>query len=119
MGSRMDRSAGAGRVPGCTDVVMRARSIAVLVCAVGGLTVYALVNFLPAFPKSIAEWLALLFLGVPLLIGTELLGDRVFGSRILTRRSSVARVTIALITFILFLVIFIPLYTAISRLIDS
>jgi hypothetical protein len=98
---------------------MRARSIAVLVCAVGCLTVYALVNFLPAFPKSAAGWLALLFLGVPLLIGTEFLGDRVLGSRTLAQRSSVARVTIALITFIFFLVVLIPLFAVVSRLIDS
>lgn len=98
---------------------MGARSTAVLACAVGCLTVYALVSFLPAFLKSIAGWPALLFLGVPLLIGTELLGDRVLGSRTLMRRSSVARVTIALITFILFLVVLIPLFAVVSGLINS
>lgn len=110
-------ASGSSANPRITPVGLR--SIAFIASAVGGLVVYGLASYFPAFPKSVVGWAALAFLGIPLLLGAEWLGDRFLGSKLLARCSSVTRVAIAIAALLAFLIGFVPIFTFVSSLIRS
>lgn len=84
---------------------------AVLVCC-------ALFVYYPAFPRSIAGWLGLFFVGVPLLFLFEWLGEKTLGSAFFNRLSSIARIVLGVPVFILLMVVVVWLTSNATALIN-
>ena len=98
---------------------MTLRSLALIV-GIGGLAVvYALVNFYPAFPKSMLGWLAVFLVGMPFLIGLEFVGDLIFGAKHWTKCSAPTRVSLGVVIVVILLIATAPIIMFIAGLINS
>ncbi len=65
------------------------------------LVCYALFVYYPAFPKSIWGWVALIFVGIPLLFFFEWLGNATLGSKFFTRLPSGMRIALGVPVFVI------------------
>ncbi|MBI3100200.1 MAG: hypothetical protein HYY98_01375 [Burkholderiales bacterium] len=69
------------------------------------LVCFALFVYYPAFPKSVAGWLGLLFIGVPLIFFFEWLGNITLGVSFFNRLPSAGRVALGVPIVILVMVV--------------
>ena len=95
------------------------RALALGVGLLGFLALYVLLQFYPAFPKSVAGWFAMFFVGAPFLFALEWAGELIFGSRALDRRSSGARVALGVLLVLVMIAVAFPAVIFVSKLINS
>lgn len=85
---------------------------------VAALMCYSLFVYYPAFPRSIVGWLALLFVGAPLLFLFEWLGEKTLGSEFFNRLSGVTRIAIGVPVFVFLMVVVLWLASNAASLIN-
>jgi hypothetical protein len=95
------------------------RVAALIIGGIGLSGLYVLVYFYPAFPKSIAGWLAVFFLAFPFLAALEWVGGVVFGPKSLANLPSPIRISAGVLMLLALLAATLPLYAVISGLINS
>lgn len=80
---------------------------------------WALFMFFPAAPSSLAGWIALVFVGLPLLFAGELMGTWVFNRPFLSKWPTVARLCYGVVALLALLAILTPALIFTQRLIAS
>jgi len=80
---------------------------------------WALFMFLPVIPSSLAGWLALVFVGLPLLFGGELLGTWVLDRPFLKKWPTVARLLYGVVAVLALVAVLLPAFIFTQRLIAS
>ena len=90
---------------------LRVRNVSTIICILGALICWALLIFFPAVPRTTAGWLALVFVGIPLLIGAEVLGDWLFDRPFLKQWSPSARIAYGVVILLATIVVLLPALT--------
>jgi hypothetical protein len=80
------------------DVAILKRSVARQISLLFGfwvaLSIVALLNLLPWMPRSKTQWLAVMVLGPPIILGAEYLGDKCLEARFLSPLPSWLRISL-------------------------
>jgi hypothetical protein len=94
-------------------------SLSPIVLGIGVVVCWALFMFLPAVPSSLAGWLALVFVGLPLLFAGELLATWVFDRPFLKKWPTVARLFFGVVALLALITVLAPALIFTQRLIAS
>ena len=98
-------------------VVLR---VTAFVFGLGGLVaLYVLFHFYPAVPKSVAGWIAVLFVAFPFLAALEWVGGVMFGRELLADFSSPIRVLLGAVMLLALLAVILPIAVLIAGLINT
>jgi hypothetical protein len=94
------------------------RTLIIFFGLAAALVCHAVFVYYPALPRSVAGWLGMLFVGVPLLFLIEWLGEKTLGSAFFDRLSSVTRIALGVPVFVLLMVVVVWFVTNTTALIN-